>query len=264
MLDTKTFKKYQELIYSVTGISLREGKESLVSARVAKRMRALGIDSHDHYLSLLADRNHSQELTQFMDAISTNVTSFFREKHHFDIVDRLFARWLAEGRTRFRFWSAASSSGEEPYSLGMTLLERLAGRSVDLKILASDISTTVLKKAMIGEYDNKRAESIPPDLKTRYFSPEKGSWVVKAPLRDLITFATVNLSRLPLRLHGPFDVILCRNVMIYFDMELRERLVSEFHRLLRPGGFLMVGHAESLIHSDRQFKVVRPTVYCRK
>ena len=263
-MDARIFKQYQRLVHEKSGIALQDGKETLVDARVAKRMRTLQLPSHEAYLKLLQEDTSGEEIVHFLDAISTNVTSFFRENYHFEFVSERMRIWLAEGQTRFRFWSAACSSGEEPYSLGMTLLETLAGRPVDLKILASDISTRVLQKSSRGVYTGENLKNVPDPLSRKYFVTDPEGYRVTPELRSLITFGSLNLSKQPFPMKGPFDVIFCRNVMIYFDRDLRTRLISEFYRLLRPGGFLLVGHAESLLDSEHLFRVQRPTIYLKK
>lgn len=263
-METRVFKEYQRMVHEKSGIALQDGKESLVDARVAKRMRELKLTSHDDYLKVLREDKTGEELVRFLDAISTNVTSFFRENYHFEFVEDLMRTWLEQGQTRFRFWSAASSTGEEPYSLAITLLEALAGRKVDLRILATDISQRVLQHASLGEYREESMKSVPERLRRTYFEKQDERYKVRPELRSMITYSRLNLSQPPYPMKGPFDVIFCRNVMIYFDKALRAELLKEFHRLLRPGGFLLVGHAESLLNSDRLFVVQRPTVYLRK
>lgn len=266
-MDKKIFNAFRELIYKQSGISLNDQKEALVSARVAKRIRALGLVDHSDYLDFVVRDKTGEELVQLLDVISTNVTQFFRESHHFDILTEAMQSWLAKGQRSFRFWSAGCSSGEEPYTLAMTLQEVANGHSPDIKILATDISTRILDKSIRGEYDAKKMDGVPGALRDRYFDKEghrdNANFTAKSKLKNMIVFKRLNLSVVPFPMHGPMDTIFCRNVMIYFDNEVRKNLLQEFHRLLKPGGYLMVGHAESLTGMLSGFKVIKPSVYVK-
>jgi chemotaxis protein methyltransferase CheR len=264
-MDATTFKKFRELVYEMSGITLGAGKESLVSARIGKRMRALEMTDQREYLRYVMEDATGEEIVHLIDAISTNVTSFFREPEHFDLVKQQISKWLAAGQTRFRFWSAASSTGEEPYSLAITVQEALAGARADVKVLATDISTRVLLKCEAGRYSRDKLENVPTHLRDRYFELQREGGgthcVVKPALRQMIVFQRLNLSQPPFPMHGPFDMVFCRNVMIYFDNTVRGHLLAEIGRLLKPGGYLMVGHAESLTGMLSAFKTVQPSVY---
>jgi len=267
-MERETFESFRQIIYQTSGITLNDNKEALVSARVAKRMRMLQMSEPESYLRHLLDDSSGEEIIHLLDVISTNVTSFFREPQHFDLIATEMEKWLKKGQRRFRFWSAGCSSGEEPYTLGMTLKEVCSQYDTDIRILATDISTQILQKSQAGEYDSKKANDIPYKLREKYFSKEgrNGSAYirVKDNLRKMILFKRLNLSVVPFPMSGPMDIILCRNVMIYFDNEVRKRLLQEFYRLLKPGGFLLVGHAESLTGMLSGFTVVKPTVYLKK
>lgn len=266
-MNPATFSKFRQIVYDRSGIALSPGKEALVSARVGKRMRALGFAAHDQYLDYLLGDDTGEELVHFIDAISTNVTSFFREPAHFNLVGEVMEKWLAAGQTRFRFWSAASSTGEEPYSLAMTLREAVGTRPVDLRILATDISTRVLQKCIDGEYDGAKLDSVPPAWRARYFQRVGGKGDTRhrvvSELKGMIAFRQLNLSAPPFPMKGPLDMVFCRNVMIYFDNTVRKALLDEICRLLKPGGYLMVGHAESLTGMMSSLKSVRPSVYIK-
>jgi chemotaxis protein methyltransferase CheR len=266
-MDPSTFNQFRQIVRDKSGISLGPGKEALVSARVGKRMGALNIPDHDAYLRFVLDDHSGEELIHLIDAISTNVTGFFREPTHFDFLGRVVAQWLAKGRRRLRFWSAASSTGEEPYSLGMTLLETIGSQQVDLRILATDISTRVLQTCEAGLYSQEKIQSVPLPLRDRYFERERQDgetgYRVKPGLKKAITFRRLNLSVTPFPMQGPFDAIFCRNVMIYFDHRIRATLLDEIHRLLKPGGYLFVGHAESLTGLTSTFKTVRPSIHVK-
>ncbi|HKP94961.1 MAG TPA: CheR family methyltransferase [Fibrobacteria bacterium] len=267
-LDTKSYNEFRTLVYDVSGITLGKGKEALVSSRIGKRMRQMGMDDFKTYLNMVRRDSGGEEIVHLLDAISTNVTSFFRESAHFDLIRELFADWLRKGQRRFRFWSAACSTGEEPYTLAMTLAEVLEGKDVDLKILATDISTRVLDQASQGEYPEAKMNGIPAALRAKYFVKEgaRGEQIhrVRDELRRRIVFRRFNLSTPPFPMQGPLDVVLCRNVMIYFDNHVRQGLLSEVHRMLKPGGYLMVGHAESLNGITSDFRNVQPSVYAKE
>jgi chemotaxis protein methyltransferase CheR len=265
-LDRATFERIRDIVYSRSGIVLKDDKATLVAGRLGRRLRELGLTSPSEYLAFLERDQSGGELTNLLDAISTNVTYFFREPDHFELISQLHSRWVAAGQRRFRYWSAASSSGEEPYTLAMTL-HALGTSNLDLKILATDISTSILEQAIAGVYPEKALGEIPRQLFMRYFRRQPGAgppmYEVTEELRQLVTFRHLNLAVFPSPLHGPLDMILCRNVMIYFDQKLRSRLVREFARLLKPGGCLIISHAESLVGIDVDLKLVRPSVYVK-
>lgn len=266
-MNETTFNQFRDLVYEHSGISLNKDKVALVSARVRKRMRTLHLTGHERYLKCLLEDGSGTELSFFIDAISTNVTSFFREPDHFKFLKENFSSRLIEGQHRFRFWSAASSTGEEAYSLAMALLDFQQTASVDLKILATDISNQVLGMARKGEYNHSRLENVSLAYRKRYF--EAGvtntgdNFVVRESVRRCVTFKRLNLSDTPFPMTGPFDAILCRNVMIYFDLGTRENLIAECYRLLKPGGHLLVGHSESLRGIDSKFTAVGSAVYVK-
>ncbi len=266
-MDKTVYKKFTKLIYETSGIALNDKKEALVSSRIAKRMRALSIVEQHDYLRYVMQDNKGVEIVHLLDAISTNVTSFFREAHHFDILTDLMTKWLSKGTRRFRFWSAACSSGEEPYTMAMTLREVCNGHKADMRILATDISTKILQQSINGVYDSKKMNDVSPLLRERYFEKqgrgELAQFSARNNLKSMIMFKRLNLSVVPFPMSGPMDVIFCRNVMIYFDNDIRRQLLAEFYRLLKPGGYLMVGHAESLTGLLSGFKTVRPSVYVK-
>lgn len=266
-MNRRTFDRFRALVYEKSGISLGDQKEALVSARVGKRMRALSIVDFDEYFEYVVRDESGQELVQLIDAISTNVTSFYRESQHFELLGSLLNQWQAAGQRRFRIWCAASSTGEEPYTIAITVAESLNGSGMDVKVLATDISTRVLAKCQQGIYDAQKVDSVPPALRERYFDriqeDRQTHYRVKDKLRNLVLFRRLNLATPPFPMRGPMDVVFCRNVMIYFDNQVRHRLLDEVHRLLKPGGYLMVGHAESLTGLVSTFRTVRPSVYVK-
>lgn len=258
-MDASCYERLCKIVYDQSGITIRDGKMSMVASRIAKRLRALGLESELDYVRHL-EESTGDEIVHLLDAISTNVTSFYRESHHFDVVRQAMQAWLAAGQSRFRFWSAACSTGEEPYTLAMTTHDTLReqGRNADVRILATDISTRVLEEAQAGLYPQKRVESIPAPLRARHMRKERGQgddlYRMGPELRQLITFRRMNLSQPPFPMKGPMDIIFCRNVMIYFDNPVRDALLEEFHRLLRPDGYLMVGHSEGLTRCGHLFR----------
>lgn len=265
-LDRRTFERIRDIVYARSGIVLKDDKATLLAGRLGRRLRELGLTAPSDYLAFLETDRTGAELTNLLDAISTNVTFFFREPDHFDLISQLHSRWVAAGQRRFRYWSAAASSGEEPYTLAMTL-RALGTDRLDVKILATDISTAILERAMAGVYSEKAVAEVPRQMLQQYFQKQVGNgeptYVVGEELRSLITFRHLNLSVFPSPLRGPLDMILCRNVMIYFDQALRGRLVNEFARLLKPGGCLIISHSESLVGIDVDLKLVRPSVYVK-
>jgi chemotaxis protein methyltransferase CheR len=266
-MDTGTFNRFRTIVYEKSGIAINANKIALVTARVGKRMRELSIENHKDYLHhVLADES-GEEMVRLLDCISTNVTSFFRENDHFVFLADAVRRWLDEKKTGLRFWSAASSTGEEPYSLAMTVLDAADDARIDVKILGTDISTKVLDICRKGAYDAKKAESVPPEYRTRFFdrvgSGDKGSYEVKEAVKRLVSFARLNLSQPPFPMKGPFDAVFCRNVMIYFDNTVRKGLLDECYRMLKPGGYLFVGHAETLTGILSEFKPVAPSIYIK-
>ena len=263
-----TFEEFRKIVYDRSGISLGPSKEALVQARVGKRLRALNFADSESYLDYLKSEQNDDELIHFIDAISTNVTSFFREPDHFVFMAEAIKKWLGKGQRRFRFWSAASSTGEEPFSMAITAREAMLGHDVDLRILATDISTQVLRRCMKGEYSKDKIESVAPNYRLKYFErvgagQVNGTYRLASSLRSMITFSRLNLSATPFPMHGPMDIIFIRNVMIYFDADVRTRLLNEAHRLLAPGGFLMVGHSEGLTGMVCPLKIVQSSVYTK-
>lgn len=266
-MKPRTLNRFRDIVYEASGIALSEKKEALVCARVGKRVRALGLGSYEEYLDVLqADRSGS-EVVELLDAVCTNVTSFFRDAEQFDFIIEAMRTWIAAGQTRFRFWSAASSTGEEPYSLAMALLEAADGRVLDMKILATDLSTAALARCEAGLYERRRIETIPPAMRDRYMTRETHAgevyYRVRPEIRRMVLFRRMNLSQPPFPMRGPLDAVMCRNVMIYFDNPVRARLLEDVHRLLKPGGYLLVGHAESLTGIMSSLRYVKPAVYTR-
>ncbi|MFO0725355.1 MAG: CheR family methyltransferase [Myxococcota bacterium] len=267
-LSPAQFARFSKLAYDNAGILLKPGKESLVLARVTRRLRALEMDSVEAYIAHLEGDHTGKELVHFLDVISTNVTSFFREKEHFDYLKTYVGEAAAAGIKRLRFWSAACSSGEEPYTLAMVLDEAL-GSAFDWRILATDVSTDVLGRAARGVYANSTVQAVPSTLRSRYMIRDDGSdpqdplWIMRPELREKVLFRRVNLAQPPFPMRGPFDVVLCRNVMIYFDNIVRLGIVNEVERLLRPGGVFMTSHTESLTGLKINLRMSKPSIYVK-
>jgi chemotaxis protein methyltransferase CheR len=266
-LDTETFEQFRKLIHAESGIKLLPEKLPLLASRISSRLRELNIKSAAKYLEIIESDASGEELVRLIDAISTNTTSFYREAKHFELFTKLIQSHIEEGHTSLKVWCAASSSGEEPYTLAITLKETLKNKLIDTKILATDICTNVLKKAVAGEYSDETIAKVPIDLRERYFSRVKGenseAWSANKPLRDLIMFRKFNLAEFPYPLKGPIDFIFCRNVMIYFDRQLRQQIIDEMTPLLRPGGYLFLSHSENLLGINHRLTNVASSVYRR-
>jgi chemotaxis protein methyltransferase CheR len=256
------------LVYEHSRISLGRDKRELVSARLGKRLRATNAPDVAAYCQLLQNPNADEELGHLIDAISTNHTFFFRENAHFDflrstIVPEMAARARAERWSKFNVWSAACSSGEEPYSIAMTLASCLP--SWPWQIEATDISRRILARAENAIYTREAVERLSPDvIRTHFqrgFGPQDGYYRIKAPLRERVSFRHLNLLEGEPPFHDPFQVIFCRNVMIYFDRPTQEELVGRLARRLVPGGYLLVGHSESLSHIRHPLRMLRPATY---
>ena len=269
-MEPQLFQRFVILAYEKAGISIKPGKEALVTARVAKRQRALSIPDPESYLQYLEQDRSGEELVRFLDVISTHFTSFFREPDHFELLREELARRLAAGERRLRLWSAASSTGEEPYTMAMTALGVEGAAQADVKILATDISVDTLRQAAEGRYAAPRLEPVPEALRRRFFirqpgpsGPEGELWEVRPEVKALVTYRRLNLAEPPFPMKGPLDVIFCRNVLIYFDQPTRQRLVSAMEELLRPGGLLCIGHTETVSGLRCSLKMQRPSVFRR-
>lgn len=270
-LTQNQFQRICQLVYEHCGINLHEGKRELVRSRLVKMLRKYRMNSFDQYIDFVLSDSTESAFSEMIDQISTNLTSFFREPKHFEyllqtFLPDLFKRKQQNGRCRIRAWSAGCSSGEEPYSMAITLLEAARDRgSCDIRILATDISTRILQRAQNGSYEPDRVAEMPSALKSRYlkFSKNKDGqalYEVGPALRSIITFKYLNLME-PWPFRGPFDFIFCRNVMIYFDKPTQQQLVSRFWDLLDQGGIFFTGHSESLTGIRHSFSYVQPTIY---
>jgi chemotaxis protein methyltransferase CheR len=260
------FQRIASLLYGEAGITLPEGKATLVYSRLAKRLRTLGLETFRSYCDLIESDAGVEERQAMMAALTTNVTRFFREPHHFDLLKRQVLEPLAPavraGR-RLRLWSAACSSGQEPYSMALTVLEALpeAGR-LDVRILATDIDPNMVAEGRAGFYREDAIAPVPIDLRRRWFKKAgEGRWEVADELRELVAFRELNLiGDWPMK--GKFDAIFCRNVVIYFDEPTQERIWSRFAPMLNPGGTLYIGHSERVTGPATQiFETTGLTTY---
>jgi chemotaxis protein methyltransferase CheR len=256
------------LVYEHSRIHLGSNKKALVSSRLAKRLRALRLPDYDAYCNLLRSHKGREELGNLLDVISTNHTHFFREGRHFEFLrDVVLPQWKAKGGGALRIWSAACSSGEEPYSIAILLSENLSA-DVNWRVHATDISTRMLKTAQAGIYATERLSHVPAEWQRRYFQRGiascEGTYRIKEEVRRRIDFQHVNLLQASYPFATRFDVIFCRNVMIYFDRETQETLINKVSDRLIAGGYLMVGHSESLSGIRHGLAALQPALYQKK
>ncbi len=267
-LRDKEFEKISKLVYDLCGINLHDGKKELVKARLGKRLRDGKFKSFTEYFRYVTTPEGSDELITMIDSLSTNLTYFFREEKHFQRLKSIMPQIVQSGNSRsaprLKIWCAGCSTGEEPYSLAITVRELLGNDGAGTKIIATDISTRVLKKAMSGIYAEEKIKSIPKDILRRYFQygtgTSAGLFRVKPELRQLVDFRRFNLMEQP---PAEFlsDIIFCRNVMIYFDKATQSSLVNRFFHCLNKGGYLFVGHSESLTGLQHDFTYIEPSIY---
>ena len=263
------FQKISQLVYVQCGINLTNGKQELVKARLGKRIRSGQFKSFRDYYRYVLNDPSGQELVYLLDSISTNFTFFFREQKHFDylqseLLPDLMNRKRNRGR-RLRFWSAGCSSGEEVYSIAMTLLEAIEKPSTwDISILGTDISTKALKVAEAGVFHKERVQPLPSELVKKYFLKGDHNWQdyvkIKDHVKKIVQFRRVNFME-SFHFKEPFDSIFCRNVMIYFDKKTQTDLVNRFYDCLEEAGVLMIGHSESLTGIPHPFQYIRPAIY---
>ena len=273
-LSTKEFGLFRELIYREAGISLSPAKHQLVESRLVKRLRILGLSSFTEYYEYTTGGDPSgQERLQLINSLTTNKTDFFREQHHFEFLRKKLLPAIEQranetGDRRLRIWSAACSSGEEPYTLAMTVLDYFGPMSVngwDIRILASDVDTEVLSRASAGRYEADRLSDVPADIRKKYFirtsKASDADFQVRPELQELITFRRINFVDATWPIQTCFDVIFCRNVMIYFDEMTQDRLLTRFSEVLVPEGHLFIGHSESILRLDNLYRSLGDTIY---
>lgn len=267
-ITQKEFELFRDYIYNEVGISLAPHKITLVQGRLSKRLRQLGMSSYKEYYDYMVSEPTGEEAFQLINAISTNVTTFFREAGQWDfLTDTLPALLEKKKDKKLRIWSAACSSGEEPYSIAIFMQDHIPHFGEwDVKILATDISKKVLEKAIGGIYEEKDIQTLSKHLLSNHFEGvnEGGArhYRIKESIRKMVTFRMFNLVYDNFNLFKkPFDIIFCRNVMIYFDAPTQQQLISHFHRILAKEGWLFVGHSESLTRNKEEFKLLRPSIY---
>jgi len=258
----KDFERVCHLIYEHAGIALKPSKQDMVYSRLARRLRANGIDNFRDYLVLL-ESDDKIEWQAFVNSLTTNLTSFFREPHHFPLLAELALR--QKGRHPLSLWCSAASTGEEPYSMAMTMVDAFGSFTAPVSIVATDVDTNVLAKAEEGVYPVERIEKLAPDVVKRFFlkgtGAQSGFVRVRPELRAMITFRQLNLLGNDWPIRGPLDAIFCRNVMIYFDKETQLKILQRFAPLLQPGGLLFAGHSENFHNAVHLFRLRGKTVY---
>jgi len=262
LFTDQDFERIRKLIYDRAGISLSPIKRDMVYSRLARRLRATGHRSFADYIAHL-EQGYPEELEAFTNSLTTNLTSFFREEHHFPLLQEFLRPRMRQGN--IAIWCSASSTGEEPYSIAMSVAELFGSIPSHVKILASDLDTNVLDKARQGVYPADRVAKLPEHLTRKYFLRGQGSQEgmvrVKPELQSMITYRQINLLDASWPMRGPFDAIFCRNVMIYFDKPTQHRILEKFVPLLAPDGLLFAGHSESFHHAADLFKLRGRTVY---
>ncbi|MCL2075007.1 MAG: chemotaxis protein CheR [Betaproteobacteria bacterium] len=260
------FERVGRLIYAKAGISLAPSKQDMVYSRLSRRLRETGKKTFNEYLNFLENARDPAEWEHFVNALTTNLTSFFREPHHFPIFAE-HLRKIASLRRRINIWCCAASTGEEPYSIAMTVADTFMAERTppEVSILCSDIDTNVLKTGEKGAYAPDRVEKIPLEQLRRYFTRGIGSqedmYCIKPELRRMTTFQRVNLLDPVWQVRGPLDVIFCRNVMIYFDKDTQHKILTRFEPLMQPDGLLFAGHSENFFHASAIFYSLGKTVY---
>ena len=264
-LQDNDFRKIANLVMRSAGIVVSDRKRAFIQGRLGRRLRALGLSDFHEYCELLDSPHGDEERHNLINAVTTNHTSFFREKHHFDYLKDIVLPGIARGNDvrRLRIWSAGCSTGEEPYTIGMTLKEAQALPGWDVKLLATDLDSNVVEKASEGIYDAERLDSIPAAYRSKYLvdAGQRGARVCD-DVRSLITFGQLNLLE-TWPMTGPFDVIFCRNVVIYFDKTTQKKLFDRYASILKPDGWLFIGHSESLMGISDRFELVGRTIYRR-
>ncbi|MGE5422827.1 MAG: CheR family methyltransferase [Ignavibacteriales bacterium] len=260
------YQKYSDFLYQATGISIGEQKEHLLLTKLSRLLRKKQLDSADDYLKLLSQPGNKNDLQEFINMMTTNTTEFFRENDHFDFLKNNIG-YLLEQNPRIvkdrviRVWSSACSTGQEPITLAIVLHELLK-QQIEVRILATDISSQVLLKAMSGTYNQTECLDIPSYYLQKYFEKQGEQMVVKDEIHRLVKYRLFNLMS-PYHFRKGFDIIFCRNVMIYFDSETQQQLIDKFYPQLPPGGLFFLGHSESLINKRHSFKPVGHSIYVK-
>ncbi|HHY12153.1 MAG TPA: protein-glutamate O-methyltransferase [Firmicutes bacterium] len=268
VLSDNEFNTIRTLVYDLCSIDLHPSKKALVQMRLSNRIRILGLNSFSEYLRWVANDASGKELGAMVDSLTTNLTSFFRERPHFVYLTEKMSSLEVKRVPRLRIWSAGCSSGEEPYSIAMILRDLWSDiDAMDVRILATDISSNMIRLARQGTYSAQKLEKVPFTFRQKYFgkvnTAKDEKYQVKPEVSRLVYFRRHNLTG-PWPMKGPFEVIFCRNVMIYFDRVAQQELASRFYNILSPGGVLIVGHSEGLTGLEHSFQYVRPSVYMKR
>ena len=265
-LSEREFSRIKNRVYQVAGISLSDAKRTLVISRLSKIVRGLGLPGFDAYVDFLERGGSAQDGQDFVNALTTNLTRFYREDHHFEHLRSHVGALLAEKPrgTRIRIWSAGCSTGQEPYTIGMDLLGAFPElKRWDFKILATDIDTAVIAKAARGIYPESELSGLSSERMRPFQRPGDGTIKVPEAVRELVSFKPLNLIG-PWPMKGPFDAIFCRNVAIYFDKATQGEVFGRFSKLLAPEAFLYIGHSENLGSGGEGFRLVGKTIYQSK
>lgn len=267
-IGLEEYEYIRKVVYEHSRINLGAEKKALVSARVAKRLRALKLPDFDIYCRYLQSSKGRQEAPLLIEAISTNHTYFFRETRHFEFLRDVAAlEWSAQGVGALRIWSAAASSGEEPYTIAITLAETL-GFEVDWRVLATDISVRMLDVGRCAVYSAEKLSPMPMELQKKYFQrgvgASDGFFRIKQEVRRRVEFTHINLLQPTYPFETEFDIVFCRNVMIYFDRETQQALVEKISPFVARGGYLMIGHSECLREFETPFRAIEPSIYQKR
>ena len=266
MIKDSQLKSYSSFLYQKTGISISESKKEMFQMKIQKLMRWNNITSYDEYFSIISNDKNKAQLEEFINTITTNTTEFFREKAHFEYLKNNIEKILAEiprieKNSEIRIWCAASSSGQEPVTLAMVFREILNSR-IKIKLLATDISSKVLKKAMRGHYTFAEADGIPKAYLLKYFDRVSDGYQLKSAILSSISYRYFNLMN-DFNFQNKFDIVFCRNVMIYFNNQVQETLVNKIYDNLVDRGMMFIGHSESLVNKKHSFKFIGPSIYKR-
>jgi len=266
-LSGRDFQRISTITRRVAGIDLQAGKEGLVMSRLMRRLVVLGAATFDEYVDYVENDRTGQEMNAMVDALTTNKTSFFREIQHFEYLRDHVVPQLRESTAPFTVWSAGCSTGQEPYSVALLFNEELAAANRrHIRILATDISKRVLVTAVKGHYEHSQLEGLPPFLMQKYFRRGEDNATLEIAdtnVRNMVTFARLNLmNNWPMK--GLFDLIMCRHVMIYFDQETQHNVVRRLAALLRPGGHLFIGHAETISGNVPDLAYIQPAIYVKR
>ena len=262
VLTDKEFRLFQKMIYDIAGINLSDAKKTLVTGRLAKRVKYYALKSYGDYFNIISDPANDEHQVA-VNLLTTNETFFFREPKHFDFLrDKVLTTWRGSS---LRVWSAASSTGEEAYTIAMILAEHAPTQNWE--IIGTDISTRVVEKARNGHYPIERSQKIPKTYLTQYClkgtGRQEGTFIINKKIRDRVKFIHANLKE-SLTSRGQFDVIFLRNVLIYFDNETKQNLITRIAEQVKPGGYVMVGHSESLNGIRHSFDTVAPSIYQKR